>query len=132
MSASCGQNFFQSRQQNRGALLPLAEIRIGNEGPNSTWTQGPDMTYGRWYPTNVLMPDGTVLILSGFDSEGLTNVHPMEQYDPVTDTISVLPASANTPQNTDTYPRMQILPTGQIFNSGQRSDTQMYDPVAQK
>jgi Domain of unknown function (DUF1929)/Glyoxal oxidase N-terminus len=102
------------------------------DSTNSTWTQGPDMTYGRWYPTNVLMPDGTVLILSGFDSEGTTNVHAMEQYDPVTDTISVLPSSANTPQNTDTYPRMHILPTGQIFNSGQRSDTQMYDPVAQK
>jgi hypothetical protein len=97
----------------------------------SSWTQGPDMTYGRWYPTNVIMPDGTVLILSGFDSTGVTNVHPMEQYDPVTDTISVLPVSANTPQNTDTYPRMHILPTGKIFNSGQRSDTQMYDPVAQ-
>ncbi len=102
------------------------------DSTTSTWTQGPDMTYGRWYPTNVLMPDGTVLILSGFDSEGTTNVHPMEQYDPVTDTISVLPTSANTPQNTDTYPRMHILPTGLIFNSGQRSDTQMYDPVAQK
>jgi hypothetical protein len=99
---------------------------------NSTWTQGPDMTYGRWYPTNVLLPDGSVLILSGFDSEGLTNVHPMEQYYPDTDAISVLPASANTPSNTDTYPRMHVLPTGQIFNSGQRSDTQMYDPVAQK
>jgi hypothetical protein len=97
----------------------------------SLWTQGPDMTYGRWYPTNVLLPDGTVLILSGFDSTGTTNVHPMEQYDPVSDTISVLPVSANTPQNTDTYPRMHILPSGLIFNSGQRSDTQMYDPVAQ-
>jgi hypothetical protein len=95
----------------------------------STWTQGPDMTYGRWYPTNVLMPDGTVLILSGFDSTGITNVHPMELYDPTTDTISVLPVSANTPQNTDTYPRMHILPSGLIFNSGQRSDTQMYNPV---
>ncbi len=97
----------------------------------STWTQGPDMTYGRWYPTNVLMPDGTVLILSGFDSEGATNIHPMEQYDPTTDTISVLPVSANTPQNTDTYPRMHILPSGLIFNSAQRSDSQMYDPVTQ-
>lgn len=97
----------------------------------STWTQGPDMNYGRWYPTNVLMPDGTVLILSGFDSTGVTNVHPMELYDPTTDTISVLPASANTPTLTDTYPRMHILPTGEIFNSAQRAATQMYNPVTQ-
>jgi hypothetical protein len=101
------------------------------DSATSLWTQGPDMTYGRWYPTNVLLPDGTVLILSGFDSTGDTNVHPMEQYDPVSDTISVLPVSANTPQNTDTYPRMHVLPSGLIFNSGQRSDTQMYDPLAQ-
>jgi hypothetical protein len=97
----------------------------------STWTQGPDMINGRWYPTNVLMPDGTVLILSGFDSTGATNVHPMELYDPTTDTISVLPASANTPTLTDTYPRMHILPTGEIFNSAQRSATQMYNPATQ-
>jgi hypothetical protein len=97
----------------------------------STWTQGPDMINGRWYPTNVLMPDGTVLILSGFNSAGTTNVHPMELYDPTTDTISVLPASANAPTLTDTYPRMHVLPTGEIFNSGQRSNTQMYDPVSQ-
>jgi hypothetical protein len=97
----------------------------------STWTQGPDMTNGRWYPTNVLMPDGTVLILSGFESSGVTNVHPMELYDPTTDTISVLPTSANTPSLTDTYPRMHVLPSGEIFNSGQAAKSQMYNPVTQ-
>ena len=97
----------------------------------STWTQGPDMADGRWYPTNVLMPDGTVLILSGFNSAGTTDVHPMELYDPTSDTISLLPASANTPTLTNTYPRMHVLPTGEIFYSGQNSATEMYNPVSQ-
>lgn len=129
---SDGTLFDTGGQDENGVLRGGVQNTEFFDTANSTWTQGPDMTYGRWYPTNVLMPDGTVLILSGFDSEGVTNVHPMEQYDPVTDTISTLPTSANTPSNTDTYPRMHILPTGQIFNSGQRSDTQMYDPVGQK
>jgi hypothetical protein len=97
----------------------------------NTWTQGPAMNYGRWYPTNFEMSDGTVLISSGFDSGGVTNVHPMELYNPTYQTITVLPTTANTPTLTDTYPRLHLLPNGLIFNSGQRADTQMYDPVAQ-
>ncbi len=34
-------------------------------GAGGFWSEGPDMTYGRWYPTCTRQPDGTVLITSG-------------------------------------------------------------------
>jgi hypothetical protein len=30
-----------------------------------TWTRGPDMNAGRWYPTNTTLPNGEVLIAQG-------------------------------------------------------------------
>lgn len=34
---------------------------------NETWTRQPDMAHGRWYPSQLLMPDGRTLILQGLD-----------------------------------------------------------------
>jgi hypothetical protein len=31
------------------------------------WTRQPDMDHGRWYPTQLLMPDGRTLIIGGLD-----------------------------------------------------------------
>ena len=35
----------------------------------SSWSAGPDMARGRWYPTTTTLPDGRVLIISG---DGIT------------------------------------------------------------
>jgi galactose oxidase len=32
-----------------------------------TWTRLDDMARGRWYPTNVTLPDGRILMVSGSD-----------------------------------------------------------------
>jgi hypothetical protein len=34
------------------------------------WKRQPDMQHGRWYPTNLLMPDGRSLIMGGLDERG--------------------------------------------------------------
>ncbi len=34
------------------------------------WTRQPDMPHGRWYPTNLLMPDGRTVIMGGLDERG--------------------------------------------------------------
>ncbi len=31
------------------------------------WTRQPDMDHGRWYPSQLLMPDGRTLIIGGLD-----------------------------------------------------------------
>src|SRR5213595_839961 len=33
---------------------------------NGTWTRLPDMNNGRWYPTNTTLPNGDVLVVSGW------------------------------------------------------------------
>ena len=35
-----------------------------------TWAEQPSMRHGRWYPSQVLQPDGSTLILSGLDENG--------------------------------------------------------------
>jgi len=34
------------------------------------WTRQPDMPHGRWYPTQLLMPDGRTFIMGGLDERG--------------------------------------------------------------
>ena len=37
---------------------------------NNTWTAGPNMNAGRWYPTNTTLPNGEVLVVSGATGSG--------------------------------------------------------------
>src|SRR6266487_3707324 len=44
---------------------------------NDTWTRLPDMNNGRWYPTNTTLPNGDVLVISGWVNTTVTaNVEP--------------------------------------------------------
>ena len=38
-----------------------------------TWTKQPDMNHGRWYPSQLLMPDGRTFIMGGLDEGGHAN-----------------------------------------------------------
>ena len=56
-----------------------------------TWTQGPDMRRGRWYPTQTLLPNGDTLIMSGLTEHGDRDNNPqVEVYHPDTNSISLL------------------------------------------
>ena len=35
-----------------------------------TWTRQPDMSHGRWYPSQLLLPDGRTFIMGGLDEGG--------------------------------------------------------------
>ena len=65
----------------------------------------PPMANPRWYPSNVEMPDGTILVMGGELVPTGTDkmVKPMESYDPATNSWTTLPASANV---TGLYPRV--------------------------
>jgi len=91
-----------------------------------TWSSGASMAKARWYPTTVVMPDGTILTLSGLDQNGQNVQRVMESYDPATNTWTTLPRSANILR--DLFPRMVVLPDGTVFNAGSDSDTQLFDP----
>ncbi|HEY6293847.1 MAG TPA: galactose oxidase-like domain-containing protein [Terriglobia bacterium] len=93
------------------------------------WTQGPTMSYYRWYPTNLELGDGTTLIASGKDDNG-DIVYEMEEYNYETNTLTVLPASADmSTANTYIYPRMVLMPSGKVFMGGMYAQSMVFTPA---
>ncbi len=85
-----------------------------------TWTRVEDMADGRWYPTNVTLPDGRVLVLSGLDElTGEVNAD-VEVYEAGTGWQLVAQ------QGLPLYPRMFVLSSGDVFYAGPSQETGTY------
>jgi hypothetical protein len=80
-----------------------------------TWTRGPDMAYRRWYPTATLLDDGRVLITAGSDLNNTSFITIPEVYDPVTNTITTLPAANRLVSN---YPFVYSLGNDKVLLAG--------------
>lgn len=91
----------------------------------STWSQGPDMNYSRWYPTTITLADGTSLTMSGQDSGGVHTAQ-METYNETTGVWTTLPTSANFPGK-DYYPRTVLLPSGLVFKAENLQATETFN-----
>jgi galactose oxidase len=84
------------------------------------------MNDGRWYPTAVTLPDGSVLVSSG-------SIHLNQQNNVVQQIWTI---ESNKWRNIVTYndiplyPRMHVAPNGQVFMSGPNSLTQFLDTSA--
>lgn len=91
-----------------------------------TWRAGPTMAQARWYPTNLTLSDGRVLLFAG---KILTNViaDAVERYDPATDSLATLPATANLTM--PPYPRMFLRPDGRVIRVGEEQKTMYFDPA---
>jgi hypothetical protein len=114
--------------------------------------QDPMLT-GRWYPTQVTLPNGRVLVVSGMDDFGAYN-YLAELYDPITKSwsISYDPFTNNTycvghdstcpgagtpcfggpNQGTapwlSLYPVMFLMPSGLVYTSCPREELYLFDP----
>ncbi|HEY6293311.1 MAG TPA: galactose oxidase-like domain-containing protein [Terriglobia bacterium] len=110
-----------------GSRAGIAESFLFNPTTN-TWSQAADMNYARWYPTGTEQSDGTVLVTSGTDDNS-DYVLEQEVYNYQTNVWTVLPASADISANIDIYPRMVLLPSGQVFTGGMYNVTQMFNPA---
>jgi hypothetical protein len=95
----------------------------------ATWSQGPSMSFPRWYPTSMEMFDGRILELTGKNADATAIILPMEVYDPATNQWTTLPSSANILPTMDTYLKMKQLPTGKIFEAGANAKTRMFNPL---
>jgi hypothetical protein len=95
---------------------------------NETWTEQPDMRHGRWYPSQVLLPDGRTAILSGFDESGggysSTNKE-IEIFTPSPNldgrgTLSLLGTRGTTgaPPDGGLYPHTFVMPSGRVMVAG--------------
>jgi hypothetical protein len=133
-------------------LEGLKNSRIYDTASN-TWKASGQMTYGRWYPSVITLPDSKVLALSGVTklikpiypdrpSDSGRNVTQSEVYDPATGEWTVDGGNKSLPL----YPRLHLLPNGKVyydaagqtFNpSGQAYDEALwnsaasYDPATQ-
>jgi len=89
------------------------------------WVQIEDMRAGRWYPTNVTLPDGRVITMSGLnDTNGQLNAD-IELWDPNGTNNWELLGQKIIP----VYPYLHILPSGLVFCSGPDDQTETYNPT---
>jgi hypothetical protein len=94
----------------------------------STWADSDPMQFVRWYPSNVPLPSGRVLIIGGRARRGSENlIKAIESYDSTSDTVSRLPTSAD--KSTGLYPRTSLLWNGQILKAGPAVRTRRFDPA---
>jgi len=82
------------------------------------------MAHGRWYPTVTMLGDGRVMTFSGLDEFGSTS-KTVEIY-----TVGSGWSSQYTaPWTPPLYPRMHLLPSGQVFYSGSSPTSALFDPT---
>lgn len=104
-------------------LEGLRNSRIFDPDTNQ-WTQTGSMSFGRWYPSLVTLPDGRLLVASGVTKllkpvypgaplDSGTNVKQLETYDPATGAWTTLPDSAN--RSLPLFPRLHLLPNGHVY-----------------
>lgn len=85
-------------------------------GQNGSWTKGPDMANGRWYPTLTVLSDGRVLSMAGRNEAG-TVVRTPELWNGSGWASLTGAGSLEIPY----YPRNFVDPTdGRVFYAGER------------
>lgn len=138
-------------QNPEGLFLGLNTVYEFNVRSNS-FVKMQSMPHGRWYPTQVVLPDGRVWILDGLDEYGGRNAL-VEIYDPVSKTTSIqYSPDANTTYTvgagsslpgpkptyggpgqgvspfTSLYPRMHLMPSGLMVIAGMSSTVYLVNP----
>jgi hypothetical protein len=98
---------------NNGNFQGLRDAFVFDRNTQQWRTLAP-MAGGRWYPTQVALGDGRVLVVSGLDQNGGLNMVP-EIYNFPTDSWTALPTT-NSPF--EIYAHLFLLQDGRVFYSG--------------
>jgi hypothetical protein len=101
------------------------------------WTEipRPPGSKGRWYPGQVMFPDGRTLVIAGLTDEAPGGIHneTLEIYNPPTaadprGSFQLLTDPAQV-RRTEPYPHLFVLPDGQVALAGpDRTDHALFDP----
>ena len=92
---------------------------------NEQWVRVEDMANGRWYPTNITLPDGRIVTLSGInDTDGGLNPD-IEVWETNADNNWALLGQKTIPF----YPYLHVMPDGLVFRSGPDQQTETFDPA---
>jgi hypothetical protein len=84
-------------------------------GPTGAWSKGPDMAFGRWYPTLTVLPNGNVLSMAGRNEAGVV-VRTPELWNGSSWTQLTGAGQLEIPY----YPRNFVAPNGLVFYAGER------------
>jgi hypothetical protein len=105
-----------------------------------TWSLGPRMSHGRWYPTLTKLSSGDVIIASGLEEDGQGTVNPgLEIYHPGAAAATPLaPVAAGergpaigTGIQLSLYPGLFLLPDGNVALAGPgKQDSALLDTTA--
>jgi alpha-amylase len=120
-----GGHLFDSQGTNQASVYdPVAD----------TWTALPTMNDGRWYPTAVTLPDGTVVASSGSFATGplvpppnqsaINNIPQVwngTEWEPLSD------FNQGDRPNLPLFPRMHVGPDGRVFMSGSLAESFLLD-----
>jgi len=88
-----------------------------------TFTDVQQMAHGRWYPTVTTLGNGRILTFSGVDENGSTN-STVEIYTVGSGWSSAFSAGWTPPL----YPRLHLLPNGNVFYSGSSTQSRIFNP----
>ncbi len=91
---------------------------------SNTWTRQLNMNQGRWYPTDQVLPNGDVLVVSGDTDLSAGNDTLPQVFQVATGTWRSL---SNAQLQLGLYPTLSIAPNGKIFNSGPSITTRYLD-----
>lgn len=95
-----------------------------------TWSRGPDMAEGRWYPTTVTLPNKEILMIGGWSNETTYNNYIPEVWNPSTHTLRQLSnaSTQNLPGFYHLYPWVHAsMSTGKVFYSGPNANMAYLD-----
>jgi hypothetical protein len=100
------------------------ELRTSVYDPaTGTFTDLQSMAHGRWYPTATVLGDGSVMTFSGLTETGGTNT-----------TVEIYSVGSgwgpafSAPWTPPLYPRMHLLPSGNVFYSGSTTGSSIFNP----
>jgi hypothetical protein len=90
----------------------------------NSWTRLPDMNNKRWYPTNTTLPNGDMLVVSGWiDTQQGVNVEPQVWQTATSSWRNLTSAHLALPF----YPFMHVAPNGKVFCAGPSQTTRYLD-----
>lgn len=89
------------------------------------WVRIQDMADGRWYPTNVTLPDGRIVTMSGVDGTTGALNQDIELWDANGSSNWELLGQRLMPD----YPNLHVMPSGLVFRSGPDAQTESFNPT---
>ncbi len=90
----------------------------------NTLTDEQSMAHGRWYPTGLVLGDGRVMVFAGTNETGSSNTA-VEIYQ----LGSGWSPQYVAPWTPPLYPRLHLLPSGNVFYSGSTPTSSIFNPT---